>query len=152
LHWIANFFSGCLYENSSAHAWCGILNQAVAAGFDLYAIDHSGQTPFCKEAVGCFSFVGTLYLPSQYRLPATLLRWLATLRESAVDLQEFGRREMALGLRDGLNYKGFCRLQCRKVWQDWSQRVDFHVISVTYGPRPCDWKVWYSEPSDPYAG
>jgi hypothetical protein len=59
---------------------------------------------------------------------------------------------MALGLRDGLNYKGFCRLQCRKVWQDWSQRVDFHVISVTYGPRPCDWKVWYSEPSDPYAG
>ena len=69
--------------------------------------------------------------------------WLEDLQSCGVDLLEYGKKEKELHghytevLGDCRSYSNGCTLR---------------LVGFTYGASPEDWKVWFSEPTDEYAG
>lgn len=70
-----------------------------------------------------------------------LRAWLSDLQVSSVDLQQYGEQKTALRLRDQLNWTFF-----------WWGLGYIYLMNFSYGSQPEDWQLWFSEPSDRYAG
>lgn len=93
----------------------------------------------------------------------SIFAWLADLHEAGIDLNLYGKNEKEHFLRrfedclfEGMTYQystpELCAITpdnlklCRSHWY-WVRLINFH-----YGRFPTDWKFWWSEPSDEFAG
>lgn len=116
----------------------------------LASLDYFRMTPLTS--------VLEIFFSSPYRnrfnyneiLRRIITIFLEDLSNAGVDLMEYGAKETSL-LRTGCCCQDF---QLRPSWLRSNKWVESEIrlIGITYGPQPADWKFWFSEPSDEYAG
>lgn len=120
-------------------SWKEIFCEFLAAGIDVHQV--VGQrTPFVAFLEGYLNF----WERRQKQILAwdtALQVWLEDLLSAGVDLQHFGQTENRVwkgeGLRRDLQWRnGPCR----------------QLIGFSYGSSPRDWRFWFSETSDHFAG
>lgn len=83
----------------------------------------------------------------------SIIAWLVDLYESGIDLQLYGknekenfRRAAAQGSKTTFKYHWFHAVTCVDTL------YTVQLINFQYGRLPTDWKFWWSEPSDEFAG
>lgn len=166
LHWIANILAAAGYNEfkqchdllapshtclshdagigGSHYSRCrSLAREVIGNGSPLHFLDIGARTPLfllllCEEM-----YYDKKRLTEEQRLRIRrllLYTWLSDLQVSGVDLQQYGEEEQRYGLVPNMNIF-FC------VWKSRP-----HLISFSYGPRVEDWKLWFSEPTDRYAG
>lgn len=160
------------FQHRSILGWKSIIHDLLAAGADLHAecagdylhfwlrecVETADQiTPLMSMFVAAFHEAYYLQDEPVWDLDNTMNIWISTLYDYGVDLKEYGLQEnltwvnleesiqaerryteyTATGTRpyDSLYYRGRTRL-----------------LGFKYGPLPEDWKLWYNEPTDEFAG
>ena len=122
-----------------------MLREIFTAGADLHSISQHRQSPLMSILEGFFWYnelsSNSCRLVSRL-VPIILQMWLEDLRDSGVDLLEYGRAEKCLlesGVLDqNLSYREWSSES--NEWYDYSWRL----ISFTYGANPQDWFLWES--------
>ncbi|ETS76744.1 hypothetical protein PFICI_12131 [Pestalotiopsis fici W106-1] len=77
--------------------------------------------------------------------------WLQVLKDAGVNLQEYGERERELFNLESYE-RGFQMYSGEEVsWCDYLRR-DLVLIGFQHGQEVNDWKLWWSEHTDVYAG
>lgn len=87
-----------------------------------------------------------------------VLAWLENLYRSGIDLDEYGSNEKCYQLSDTTDNPFILP----SVFSHWIGRTGIHddyclvyslrLINFQYGRLPTDWKFWWNEPSDEFAG
>jgi hypothetical protein len=144
----------CDYNNTPAcddiyepnNPWRVLIRDVVTAGASLHAINSR------KRSILGY-IISTIY-NSHYihganecfvAIPQLLEIWLSDLREVGVDLVRYGADEKALYLTGAVDNTFEC-------WRWFDENEGQTSISFSYGPRPQDWHIWLSEPTDVFAG
>jgi hypothetical protein len=132
----------------------------ISAGASLQSVDYDGHT-ILSGIITDLSFSPIRSVGKTFKLVNELKdEWLSDFLQSGVNLQEYGAWE-SLSLQN----KDFNRLVRYHKDREDSEggesgapqrhkvtRFDIRLINFTYGPNPKDWILWFSEPSDPFAG
>jgi hypothetical protein len=76
-------------------------------------------------------------------LPMPLRTWLKLLKDSGVDLVEYGKTEKWV-LENSYMIREwyYCEFDKRKRWKPFVSHV--RLINFTYGLEPDDWKFWFA--------
>jgi hypothetical protein len=74
------------------------------------------------------------------------LYWLQSLQREGADLVEYGRLEKRIAKASNFPLEISIRGSLG------SPSISVHITSLTYGPEPEDWDVWFSWPLDECAG
>lgn len=82
-----------------------------------------------------------------------LIDWLKILRHCRIDLQDYGEWEK-LNTREEDQEFEFTKLGEGLTIGPRPRRTagTVRLINFAYGPRPEDWKFWFSDPTDAFAG
>lgn len=160
LHLIAENFAGIMFQivdpvldnslslevvkqlrasKSNGFLWRELIIKFITAGAQLHTLDSNGLTPFRMVFSGL-----TLWNQSQ-PIHAAVSAWLEDLVCCGVALQEYGVKEHHILKQNDLQ-----DISCYYVKPDTT--VQLRLINFTYGPRPCDWRFYFSEPTDYLAG
>lgn len=75
---------------------------------------------------------------------------LLALKDAGRELLEYGSKEKQLQHR-GLVDTDFSVLRVRRGLSQWDTST-IRLIGFDYGPEPEDWRLWWSEPTDEFAG
>ncbi|KAH8819423.1 hypothetical protein F5884DRAFT_11225 [Xylogone sp. PMI_703] len=79
-----------------------------------------------------------------------LCKWLETLRESGINLEQYGKAQAQLYKSVGdLFFKLYVHIEDTF---DWDEASSVRLIAMEFGPNPEDWKLWLSDPTDQFAG
>ncbi|KAF7534521.1 hypothetical protein G7054_g6189 [Neopestalotiopsis clavispora] len=86
--------------------------------------------------------------------------WLNILRNAGVDLKEYGKKEAGLFISQSVSEKPVTmydvtfgdRLSRIHGGDAWGAKFEVNLIGFQYGAEVDDWKLWWSEPSDVFAG
>jgi hypothetical protein len=86
--------------------------------------------------------------------------WLNILRNAGVDLKEYGEKEAELFIGQEFSERPFLmedvtygdRLSRIHGGDARGEDLEFNLIGFQYGAEVDDWKLWWSEPSDVFAG
>jgi hypothetical protein len=76
-----------------------------------------------------------------------LLAWLQTLQGFGIDLERYGKTERKLFYQESSSWRN---LELCMPGRD--EVCPLRLVGLQVGPKPEDWKVWLSEPSDEFAG
>lgn len=87
-------------------------------------------------------------IPEPNALPKSLVLWLRAVRKAGVDLNTYGKREHQLLVDSNVSQQ---RRMSLNFANNYSVSV-FRIVGFTYGPNPEDWKVFWNEPTDQFAG
>lgn len=101
------------------------------AGENVAALNASGISP-----LGMLMTDNLLGFPEMCKVLRT---WLADLNHSCVDLEEYGRRELALS-------------RLRNTYPAWTEKHGSVMRFSSYGPAVEDWHFLALEPTDQFAG
>ncbi|RYP06038.1 hypothetical protein DL764_003401 [Monosporascus ibericus] len=85
------------------------------------------------------------------------IAWVGSLKAAGINVTGYGRREMEL-LRDATLTRDF--VPCQETYRVGPWRspdpvwrgVSIRLMGYKYGPEPEDWDVYWSEPTDEFAG
>ncbi|KAI1374189.1 hypothetical protein F4677DRAFT_172830 [Hypoxylon crocopeplum] len=145
---------------SDMNSWFSFTVEVVKHTPDIHVIGRNFFTPVLKlTALSCvFDFLitfnsyspkGRSRLNKHYMI--VLKAWLEALKQAGVDLNAYGRREHKILTEDGsrgpgqlgnIRYYPIIYLNGNKSY----------LIGFKYGPEPEDWKVYWDEPTDRFAG
>jgi len=115
-------------------------------------VDRDGQSPLCK-------LLGYLGSNGFNDLNEVVSDWLFDLRASGVDLMEYGAAEREYIFRYPDKYK-YCgpsitaKANLRSLRYHWGPECPWtcRLITLSYGPEPEDWILWFDEWTDRFAG
>jgi hypothetical protein len=151
--------SSSLVSNRKAHAsralnqWREFFRDFVKAGIDLHHSCSSKRIFYTPLGWALQRAIAEIRRPRVDVLDVLLVSWLADLTACGVDLLQYGETEKLVH-DQGVVCKDF------KPVCSWIEEVDYEeyyvatrrLISFSYGPRPGDWKMWWSESTDGFAG
>lgn len=126
----------------------------ISAGLSLRQINSDDRTLLSMMLLTYINHYywndGRSALTAVEGMVAMMHAWLKILLQSGVDLEDYGSWESTHFLDRGFKLK----LPWFDNDADWWIATTFQVrlIKFDYGPRIEDWKFWFSEPSDPFAG
>jgi hypothetical protein len=111
--------------------WREFTRELIMAGENVTAPDVSGISP-----LGMLMTDNLLGFPEMCKVLRT---WLADLNHSGVDLEEYGRRELALS-------------RLPNTYPPWTEKHGSVMRFSSYGPAVEDWHFLALEPTDQFAG
>lgn len=143
-----------------------VLTQDSDAMLPLKFMDTGGRT-----ALKLLIFE-SIYMGSQSRRPGVkgtsavipfceriIVAWLEDLYKSGIDLAEYGRNEKCCQLSDskhaatGVFPSVFAHTDgVFGIFDDYTLLRSLRLVNFQYGRLPTDWKFWWAEPSDTFAG
>lgn len=124
------------------------------------------ETPLCRLIALSFDHPAIRYCMQPprssdrwiARCERSIYLWLQSLYDGGVDLFEYGREEAKRHADSGQADSFGVRRVFPAVWLDrrferWSSYLKFvRLISFQIGQLPSQWKFWWSEPTDEFAG
>lgn len=88
----------------------------------------------------------------------SVMAWLEDLYKSGIDLAEYGSNEKCCQLSDNMDNPFFFpsvflhQFGRYELHEDYRLVCSLRLIGFQYGRFPTDWKFWWAEPSDEFAG
>jgi hypothetical protein len=159
---LSSFLVESQYKNSKLSQISELLNQLISRGSRIHsrtgAIARS--TPLLLLITGYFHSTGTQPLdssvkskkhngmyPPQYNVVLPLIVWLELLSGAGINLCEYGRKECLIHIMKKVKKRFvFVKFLRRQQWS--SETGHIRLISFTYGPKPRDWRFWFTEEMD----
>jgi hypothetical protein len=134
-----------------------LLSKLITMGVSIQRIDNEGRTLLFHLIDGfCFksNFLNRIWELQRWMeyLVAMLARWVKMLLKCGIDLEDYGRWEQLNMQNDDKDLTFEWREYVIEKEQYVSHSFDFRLINFSYGPQPEDWKFWFSELTDPFAG
>lgn len=139
-----------------------LLRELAGAGIPLHEIDQQGRSPF---TILFESFAPDLRSSPEFcdpdhfliQLDSVLRTWLLDLSMAGIDLELYGANEKALQLQYAMTSSS------RWLCPEWGLGEDdcpcwpncseiFRPIDFSYGPHPEDWRFWFSDIPEDFAG
>lgn len=152
-------------EDASLFGWFTLLTEIVSeagGGKASYEMSNSGQSCSFLALLFYLLFNHSNYLGRHLLSKDTVefLRACVTnLKGGGIDLIEFGNREAGWFLDEatesGREFYADRNILISRRWRaDYLELMDVSVrlIGLKYGPRPEDWDVYWSEPTDGFVG
>lgn len=121
-----------------------------AADLDIYDPNRVSKTAL-MQAISSTIFglsSSTSFIYHHLNATSSVLRvWLEALRQAGVDLNTYGQREHEIFADDdSLHYfNSDYRIEVPLVFE-------VYLIDFTYGPEPDDWRLYWRETTDEFAG
>jgi hypothetical protein len=100
-----------------------------------------------KDVLGNVIHYGRHLQHQQIRGEEVLLTWLQTLQGFGIDLERYGKTEHKLFYQESSSWRN---LELHIPGR--GEVSSLRLVGLQVGPKPEDWKVWLSEPSDEFAG
>lgn len=119
--------------------WTPLIRRFLQAGADVHALNLKLQTPLwtlfdLMDVLGDYD-----ELQTRRAILSILVTWLTAFYESGMNLQQYGEKEKELGT---FEFSKYYYLNYRTGG----------VVGIAFGPHPSDWRFWWAEPTDEYAG
>lgn len=152
------FSKGTTFSIPGYELWEELIRELIGAQAPLPEAGHHKRTFLQRIVSDCVFETGINHRGRQ------IFDWIRILQSSGIDLEHYGRKERSIfkmGKRNNFESLVFLSRINRVEALDfegpmkpvisyelgWSSLIDF-----TYGPCVEDWKFWFSEPTDRFAG
>ncbi|TGO16587.1 hypothetical protein BTUL_0026g00400 [Botrytis tulipae] len=151
-------FGGTILSIPGYQLWEELIRELIGAQVPLPEVGHHELTLLQRIVRACMFQRGTNHRGRQ------ILDWIKILQSSGIDLEHYGRKERSIfKMKKRNNFESLVFLsRINRVEAadhggpmkpvinfelGWSSLIDFN-----YGPCVEDWKFWFSEPTDRFAG
>ncbi|GIJ83297.1 hypothetical protein Asppvi_002116 [Aspergillus pseudoviridinutans] len=141
--------------------WREILREALQAGADLCQISTQhgySHTPLMMSFDFYAVHLGGIRR-ARYNFHQILQRWALELQAAGVDLAAYGAKESALWKSGAVDssFKVFMWSLRKDPFyhnqsEEYGEWLEVHLFSLSYGPNPEDWHVWFDNPVDEVVG
>ena len=128
IKWLCTLSTSPDVHSIQSSIWSSLIGHGVRAGADLQVKNDLGQTPLIE----------ILTRSSCAQWDTAIYRWTEFLAQAGVDLQKYGEIE-----------HNHMRMQ---NWQNLGFMGERHIVGLTFGSAPSQWRLWYQHPGDIYAG
>ncbi|KAJ5832506.1 hypothetical protein N7474_000817 [Penicillium riverlandense] len=141
-------------KNSNIQQWRQLLCDAIAASADLCHVSSSygGKNTPLIEFLHYFTKDWAEIKRAGYNFDPIIQLWASELQFAGVDLANYGAKEKALYTFGVVNPDVYIYVGLEKSGPghdpETGEFLRFHFLSLEYGPRPEDWKLWASNPVD----
>jgi hypothetical protein len=115
-----------------------MLRGAYSLGWNSYDV---------KDVLGNVIHCGRHFQHQHSKGEEALLAWLQTLQGFGIDLETYGKTERKLFYQESSSWRN---LELHMPGR--GEVCPLRLVGLQVGPKPEDWKVWLSEPSDEFAG
>lgn len=92
---------------------------------------------------------------AKYVFDSTIQFWATELQLAGVDLAEYGAKEKSLHMSGVVDLEIFIYVGLEKSGPAYhpgiGEQLPFRFLSLEFGPRPQDWRLWVSNPVDELA-
>ncbi|KAE8452633.1 hypothetical protein EG329_013892 [Mollisiaceae sp. DMI_Dod_QoI] len=135
-------------EESKPVQLLSLLSDLVIGGSNLTSVSKDGRlchTPLLNLISGLNNYRDN---PDYNHIESVLMTWIKALKESGVDLEEYGREEQHIHLTCNV-VKNWCihELSSRNGK---NYIVEIRLVRFKYGPEPEDWKFWFIQELEPW--
>ncbi|GFF78701.1 hypothetical protein IFM53868_02411 [Aspergillus udagawae] len=134
-----------------------IIREAVQAGADLCQISTQYRYSY-TPLMGFFHYLGKIRR-ARYNFHQILQSWALELQSAGVDLAAYGAKESDLWKSGAVDssVEVFAFSSCNDPFdhaqlEECGEWLEVHLFSLSYGPNPEDWHVWFDNPVDEVVG
>ncbi|KAF7920562.1 uncharacterized protein EAE97_011455 [Botrytis byssoidea] len=152
------FSRGTSYSTPEHQPWEEFLRDLIAAQVSLHETGHCGLTLLPKNLEDTVFHTGINHRERQ------IFDWIKILQSSGIDLEQYGNKERTIfKVQKRSNFKSLVslsrisRVDTLNIRRSEKSVPTYELgfsslIGFSYGSRAEDWKFWFSEPTDQFAG